>query len=127
MLDFIIYFIGLIVTVPIIATWIVYLISVKMYRHKWKAVHNAVNWTTILYIIAVGTLVKEIFGISFFGIILVIIISIYTIIVIAQWKIYTEVIFSKAFKVFWRICFLLFSMLYICLVLIGIYLRIFAN
>lgn len=127
MLDFIIYFIGLIVTVPIIATWIVYLISVKMYRHKWKAVHNAVNWTTILYIIAVGTLVKEIFGISFFGIILVIIISIYTIIVIAQWKIYTEVIFSKAFKVFWRICFLLFSMLYICLILIGIYLRIFAN
>lgn len=127
MLDFIINFIGLIVTVPIIATWIVYLISVKMYRHKWKAVHNAVNWTTILYIIAVGTLVKEIFGISFFGIILVIIISIYTIIVIAQWKIYTEVIFSKAFKVFWRICFLLFSMLYICLILIGIYLRIFAN
>ncbi|MGP4106883.1 DUF3397 domain-containing protein [Virgibacillus sp. L01] len=123
--DIIIYFIGLIVTVPIIATWIVYLISMKIYRHKWKAVHNAVNWTTILYIIAVVALVNEIFGISFFGTILVILISIYTIIVVAHWKIYTEVIFTKAFKMFWRICFLLFLMLYICLVLIGIYLRIF--
>ncbi|MFB4167600.1 DUF3397 domain-containing protein [Virgibacillus sp. JSM 102003] len=125
MLDFIIYFIGLIVTAPILATWVVYLISVKMYRHKWKAIHNTVNWTTLLYIIAVGTLVKEIFGISFFGIILVILISIYTIIVVAHWKIYTEVIFTKAFKMFWRICFLLFFILYICLVLIGIYLRIY--
>ncbi|SDQ63182.1 DUF3397 domain-containing protein [Virgibacillus salinus] len=126
MLNFIIYFIGFIITVPVIATWIVYLISLKIYNHKWKAFHNAVNWTAILYIIAVNTLVSEVFGISFFGIVLVILISIYTIIIIVHWKIYTEVLFSKAFKLFWRICFLLFSIFYICLVFVGIYLRIFS-
>ncbi|MBP1950618.1 DUF3397 domain-containing protein [Virgibacillus litoralis] len=126
MLDFIIYFIGFIITVPVIATWIVYYISLKIYNHKWKAFHIAVNWTTILYIIAVNTLVKEVFGISFFGIVLVILIGIYTIIIIAHWKIYTEVLFSKAFKLFWRICFLLFLILYFCLVFAGIYLRIFS-
>lgn len=125
MLDFIIYFIGVIVTVPIITTYAIYFISVKIHGYKWRALHTAVNWTTLLYIIADITLLQIIFGNSFFGSILVLLIGIVAIITIAQWKIYTEVVVGKVFKVFWRFCFLLFSIFYCILVLTGIFQRIF--
>lgn len=120
MLDIVIYLIGLIITVPIVVTWIVYFIGVKMHGHKWTALHKAVNWTTLLYIIAVLVLLQQILGNSFFGIFIILLPSIFTFITIIQWKLKTEVVFRKVFKIFWRICFLMFALLYCLLVFIGI-------
>ncbi|SFB18813.1 Protein of unknown function [Lentibacillus halodurans] len=117
------YFAGTIITMPILATIVVYLAGVKVFRHKWKAVHTAVNWTTFLYIIAVGTMLKIMFGNSFSGIILAILLAMFAVIATVQWKMYTEVVFAKVFKVFWRVCFLLFLLLYCLLVLTGIVLH----
>ncbi|HLR62217.1 MAG TPA: DUF3397 domain-containing protein [Lentibacillus sp.] len=124
-LNLVAYFIGFIIMLPVLATLIVYIIGRKVYKHNWKAIHAAVSWTTLLYIIAVITMFKTIFGHSFFGIILLILLTLITAIVVIQWKIYTEVAFKKVFKVFWRICFLLFLLLYCLLVLMGIVLRFF--
>ncbi|WP_077325992.1 DUF3397 domain-containing protein [Virgibacillus siamensis] len=120
MLDIIIYLLALIITAPIAVTWIVYLIGFKLYRHKWKALHKSVNWTTPLYIIAVLVLFNLIFEQSFFGVLLVVLPSLFTIIAVVQWRLYTEVAFRNIFKIFWRICFLLFGILYCLLILIGI-------
>ncbi|WP_164669104.1 DUF3397 domain-containing protein [Virgibacillus doumboii] len=125
MLDIIIYFIGFIITAPVAATVIVYLISFQLYNHRWKAIHKSVNWTTLLYIIAVAVLFRIIFGNSFIGILFVLLISIFIFIAVAQWKINTEVVFNNIFKIFWRICFLLFLFLYIILVIFGIIQRLF--
>lgn len=123
-LDLFAYFIGTIITIPVIATLVIYFASKKIFGHKWRALHAAVNWTTLLYIIAVVTMLKTIFGNSFPGIILATILAMFAIIVVIQWKMYTEVVFKKAFKVFWRACFLIFVFLYVLLIIIGIILNI---
>ncbi|UJL47844.1 DUF3397 domain-containing protein [Virgibacillus sp. NKC19-16] len=125
MVDFIIYFIAFFITVPILATWIVYKISLRLYDHQWKAIRISVNWTTILYMIAVLILLSDIFDQQFIGIMLVLLLSMLAGIIILQWKARTEVVLTKAFKTLWRLCFLIFLFLYICLVLIGVIQRIF--
>lgn len=125
MVDFIIYFIAFFITIPIVATWIVYKISLKLFGHKWRAIHIAVNWTTILYMIAVLILLSNMFDQQFIGIMLVLLLSMLGGIIILQWRMSTEVVLSKALKTLWRLCFLIFLFLYICLLLIGIIQRIF--
>lgn len=125
MIDFIIYFIAFFITVPILATWIVYKISFKLFGHKWKAIHFSVNWTTILYMIAVLILLSNIFDQQLIGVILVLLLSTLAVIIILQWRTRTEVVLPKALKTLWRLCFLIFLILYICLLLIGIIQRIF--
>lgn len=125
MLDIIIYFIGFIITVPMIVALIIYLISVQLYNSRWKALHKAVNWTTLLHMIAVPLLFKVIFGNSFIGIFFILLISIFTFIAVVQWKLHTEILFRHVFKIFWRVCFLMFTFLYILLVTIGIMQRLF--
>ncbi|OZU90416.1 hypothetical protein CIL03_04525 [Virgibacillus indicus] len=125
MVDYIVYFFAFFITVPFFATLVVYMISRKVHPGKWKAVHKAVNWTTILYIIADIMLISIIFDRQFTGIAAVILLFILTLIIIIQWKTNTEVLFGKAFKTLWRISFLLFLFIYICLLMIGIIQRIF--
>ncbi|MEC5422794.1 DUF3397 family protein [Virgibacillus sp. C22-A2] len=125
MIDFIIYSISFFVTVPLIATWIIYKITKKLYNQKLKAVHKAANWTTLLYIIAVTILLTIVFNRQMIGIVSALLLCIFTGIVFIQWKSETEIIFRKAFKVFWRLCFLLFLFLYCFLLPIGIIQRIF--
>jgi len=108
------------ITVPVLATVIVYSVGWKMYGHKWKAIHAAVNWTTLLYIIAAVIMFKMNFGRSFAGTVVLILLTIFTAIVVIQWKVSTEVTFSNVFNVFWCICFLLFVLLNCLLALTGI-------
>ncbi|MFD1038771.1 DUF3397 family protein [Virgibacillus byunsanensis] len=125
MLDLFIYFIGFLITAPMITTWVVYLFSMKIHHKKLKAFHTAVNWTTILYIVAVHVLLTIIFGHQFLGIMLILLIIIFACIIFMQWKVNTEIIFMKALKTFWRLNFLLFLFLYIILLFTGIIQRIF--
>ena len=124
MVDAIINFIAFMITIPIIATLLVYLLSKKMVRHKGKAFHLAVNLTTILYIFASIILLYIIFESYFIGIILVCFIGTLAIIITFQWRTTTEIIFIRAIKISWRICFLAFFIMYICLVVYGIIERI---
>ncbi|MEN1966980.1 DUF3397 domain-containing protein [Lentibacillus sp. N15] len=120
MRDFIINLVALIITVPIMVTFMIYYISRKMSRQKWRAVHNAVNWTTILYILAVHTLLFVIFNRVLYGWFIVFLLSVFSIILFTQWKSRTEVEFARAFKIFWRLSFLLFFGMYIALISIGL-------
>lgn len=125
MLKVTIYFIALLIAFPIIATLLLYWLSEKIFKHKLKAVHFAVNWTTLLYIIADLILLFILFEWQLTGIVITILLGLLAIIMIIQWKTNTDVQFLKAFKLLWRICFLFFALLYICLVLFGIFSRIY--
>lgn len=89
-----------------------------------KALHKAVNWSTFFYIIAVILLIKIVFDISGTGFILILVLAILTIVIFFQWKRHTDIQFIKAAKLLWKICFLLFLTLYVCLMGIGIILQI---
>ena len=127
MFDYIIYFVSFFITIPIFATVLVYMLAVKvLHRKRLKAVHAAVNWTTILYVITVAILFDIIFGYSFIGWLFVIFIILLAMNIIYQWKTHTDVEFLKALRIIWRISFLLFLMLYVILILVGILQRIFS-
>lgn len=125
MVNVMIHMIAFFITIPFLATWIFYFVSLKIYRHRWKAIHSAINYTTILYIIAVLFMLALIFENSFFGIIIGCILCLLVTIIIYQWKMKSEIMFFRAVKVLWRICFLFFTFMYICLVFIGVANRIF--
>lgn len=119
MVDVIIYIIAFLMTVPIVLTALIYYLSIKFHRPVWKAVHTAVNWTTIFYMMAV-ILIFNMFDIRVIGIVLVFFLFLLGLFIYMQWRFNTEVKVTKAFKLAWRICFLLFLFLYVCLVIIGI-------
>ncbi|RKQ37389.1 DUF3397 domain-containing protein [Oceanobacillus halophilus] len=125
MVNFIVYIFAFLITIPMIATALVYFISLKLQRIKKKAFHTAVNWTTIFYVIAVIILFQINFSIKSTGYILIFILGVLTIIILYQWKVGVEIELKKAFRVLWRFCFLLFLLIYILLVCIGIIMRIF--
>lgn len=107
------------ITFPIFATLLVYWLAVKLYRYKLQAIHAVVNWTTALYIIADVMFIDFIFMWEVGGIILIGLIILLAFIIIMQWRRQNEVLFLKAFKLLWRISFLVFLMVYIILVILG--------
>lgn len=119
-----VYLISIVIAMPIFATLFIYIISNKIVRHKRKAFHIAINWTTLLYIISTTELLFVIFTKYYIGIIIGIILLILIIVILYQWKTKTEIVFGKAVKVSWRIYFLLFSISYVLLLVIGIIQRI---
>jgi len=125
MVHFFSYIIAFIITVPVFATWLVYFVFVKWHRPKLKAFHQAVNWTTLLYIIAVSILIWLNFHINLTGVIIIFFLIALAIIIFMQWKMNEEVLLSKALKLLWRFFFLLFAFLYVCLLIFDISYRIF--
>ncbi|QGS68602.1 DUF3397 family protein [Oceanobacillus sp. 143] len=70
--------------------------------------------------IAVVLILNMTFDLNVIGIVLVFYLFLLGLFIYLQWKFETEVKITKAFKLAWRIYFLLFLFLYICLVIIGI-------
>lgn len=107
----------ILVIIPLFTTYIVYYVSNKKVKHRWKAIHLSVEWTAIFYIIAVAILLHRHFQYQFVGWIMIVLISILSCILIYQWKKHTEVVLRKGLKVLSRISFLLFGFIYIAFVL----------
>src|SRR5690606_24154930 len=121
LIDFIVNIIAFFITIPVIFTLFVYLFVLKIRRLSAKqALHKAVNWSTVLYIIAVALIVQYLFELSVAGFILIFILAILTIVILLQWKNNTDIQFVKAVKLLWKICFLLFLFLYLCLIVVGL-------
>ncbi|RLL45228.1 DUF3397 domain-containing protein [Oceanobacillus piezotolerans] len=120
MFDFIVYITAFFITVPVVATMTVYIISRKIYRTSRRAVHSAVNWTTILYILAVAIECMIIFGKSFLSFMLLFFLLVSALIITAGWKWKMEVQLRKTLKIAWRMHFLLYFFLYFVLLLIGV-------
>lgn len=120
MKNIVIDFIAFIISAPIIVTVVMYYLILKVYGKKQKALHSTVNGTTILYIIAVNTLLFIIWGQTFYGWIILFLCLTFSLIIFIQWKIVAEVEISKAFKLLWRFSFLLFFFLYLFLMVVGL-------
>ncbi|GAA0444423.1 MAG: DUF3397 domain-containing protein [Bacillota bacterium] len=125
MINVLSYFIALLVTVPLFATGILYYIARSSGIHPLKALHVAVHWTTIFYILSVCVIGSIIFNFNVIGIIITFLLVLITTIIVLQWRMQTEVNFARAFKIMLRISFLIFGFLYALLVLLGVIQRIF--
>jgi uncharacterized BrkB/YihY/UPF0761 family membrane protein len=89
-----------------------------------KSVRIAIDFTTLLLIISVHYFIMVIWKFSLLWVILLLMIIVAIIFVMVHWKIKQEINFSKLFKGFWRFNFLLFSLIYIILLLYGLLLNV---
>src|SRR5699024_6227907 len=94
----IINFIAFIITAPVVVSAAMYYFHLKIYGKKQKALHKMVNTTTVLYIIAVNTLLFIIFGHAFYSWTVVFLLLVFSLIVFIQWKVATTVEIGRAFK-----------------------------
>jgi hypothetical protein len=107
-------------TVPLLGFFIIYVLTKLITKNTRKSFHKALDYSTILFIVAVHFLLITIWGRSFFGLILLLLLVIAMIFVVIHWKIKGEIIFTKVFKGFWRFNFLIFFLAYISLTVFGI-------
>lgn len=110
-------FVTFLIIIPIFSTWLFYIIGKKFQKYEWKAFRFAVNWTTIFYVIATNILLYQLFNQQFIGITVIVMLFLLAIILIIQRKKRTEVILWKGIKLLWRICFLIFFVVYILLII----------
>jgi hypothetical protein len=121
MLDFLIVLLAFIITAPILMSVLTYYSLKLIYQNPIKAFQKAISWTTIIYILAVNTMFSYLFGRSYLGYIIVLMLCVLTIVIVLQWKNNVEINYQKALKLLWRISFLIFFVLYIILAIIGIF------
>jgi hypothetical protein len=107
-------------TVPLLGFFIIFIINKLITKNSRKSFHKALDYSTILFIMAVHFLVVTIWGKSLFWLILLVLIMIAMVFVLIHWKIRGEIILPKVFKGFWRFNFLIFFVAYISLTLFGI-------
>lgn len=113
--------------IPFLITYFIYrFVYIKKHDEK-QAMQRAVNYSTIFYIIGVLYIIHYMFESYFIGYILIGLISLLGLILIKQWKNGEEVVLFKGIKVLWRLCFLLFLISYISLLLFQIVQFIYLN
>lgn len=75
--------------------------------------HLALDVSTLFFILSVHFIMKTIWGISFLGYILLLLIVIGAVLIIYHWKIkQQEINYKKVFQAFWRVNFLVFFGIY---------------
>lgn len=112
------------VTAPLLAWYLVYIITVKMTRKKKFSFRLAVDLSTIFFILSVHFILIELVGKSFLWVILLMIIGAAGAFTVLHWKTKDDIQIHKVIKGAWRFNFLLFSTGYVLLLLIGLVHRI---
>jgi len=112
------------VTVPLVGYLIIFILSKQLTGNHRLSVHRAIDFSTFLLILSVHFLIVVIWERSFLWLIMLILITLALIFVVFHWKYRQEIDFSRIFKGYWRINFLLFSLAYIILIIFGLYQRL---
>lgn len=113
-------FAAALVTLPILGYILIFVISKQITKKHRRAVHIALDGSTLLFIISVHYLIVTIWNISLLWVILLIIMLIGVIVALLHWKFKQEIDYQKVFRGFWRFNFLVFFSAYTVLLIIGI-------
>lgn len=116
--------IATIITAPLIGYILVFVVSKQITNNHQRAVFLAIDVTTLLLIISVHFIVQTIWHQSFFWLILIVVILIAMLFVFIHWKTKNEINLKRVMRGFWRFNFLLFSVVYLVLILLGIVSRV---
>jgi hypothetical protein len=117
-------FIAACVIMPVIVYMTVYTLSRQRFKNNKKAVRLSADVTTLFLIMAVHYAVIALFERSYLWIIMIILILLASIVLFMHYKVREEVNLKRVFTGFWRASFLLFSIGYFLLAVIGIAERI---
>jgi hypothetical protein len=113
------------VTVPLAGYLIVFIFSKHLTKNHRRSVHRAIDFSTLLFIISVHFLIMIICEKSFLWLIMLILVILALTFVVIHWKYRQEVDFLRVFRGYWRFNFLLFSLAYLVLIVLGLFQRVF--
>ncbi|KMJ58532.1 hypothetical protein AB685_11695 [Bacillus sp. LL01] len=116
-----------IVTVPILALIMFYIIARFITKNNKRSFHVAIDISTFFFISAVHFLIIIIWDQSLLWVIFTVLLGIATLMVLLNYKIKEEIHFGKVLKGFWRCNFLLFSFTYFCLTILGVVKRVYES
>ncbi|MGJ7922501.1 DUF3397 domain-containing protein [Neobacillus sp. LXY-4] len=124
MSGFISHVIAAFVTIPILGYLCVFFISKPLLKNHRKAVHLAIDFSTVLFVLAVHHLILVIWEVSYLWLIFLLMIIVALIFVIIHWKTKHEIVFLPIIKGFWRMNFLIFFTTYLVLLVVGLIQRL---
>jgi hypothetical protein len=111
---------ALFITLPALLYFIIFIPLKIVTKNKRKAMNAAVNVTTFSLIFSIHFLILAIWNQSLFWVIALFMLITAVSFTILYWRIREEIIYPKVFLGYWRLNFLLFSVIYIGLLLYGI-------
>ncbi|PFO09942.1 hypothetical protein COJ85_00735 [Bacillus sp. AFS076308] len=106
--------------IPIIGTILVFTVIKLTLKTTKKALHMALDYTTIFYIVSVHFLIVTLWDKSFFWLIILVMLVIAMVFVFVHWKVKEEIIVKRVWKGFWRFNFILFFFTYFVLTFYGL-------
>lgn len=118
------HFLAAIIIMPVLGYIIIFVLTKQITKKHRKAVHFALDGSTILFILSVHYLIVTIWGQSYLWLLLLAMIVVAMIVAIVHWKVKEEVDFVKVFRGAWRFNFLLFFAGYIVLLAVGLIMNI---
>lgn len=107
------------VTVPLIALYVVYFIAVKASRNKMLSFKFAVDVTVVLFIVSVYFLFLEIWSVRTGGWMILFILLTAVLFTFFHWKNHDDIHIRKVLKGVWRFQFVVFLVLYFLLLIYG--------
>lgn len=112
------------VTLPLVGYLLMFIFSKQLTKNHKRSVQRAIDFSTLLLIISNHFLIVVIWGKSFLWLILLILITLAIIFVLYHWKVRQEIEYTRVFKGYWRMNFLLFFFSYVVLIIYGIVQRV---
>jgi hypothetical protein len=112
------------VTLPLVGYLLMFIFSKQLTKNHKRSVQRAIDFSTLLFIISNHFLIVVIWGKSFLWLILLILITLAIIFVLYHWKVRQEIEYTRVFKGYWRMNFLLFFSSYVVLIIYGIIQRV---
>ncbi|OIJ09798.1 hypothetical protein BKP35_15035 [Anaerobacillus arseniciselenatis] len=112
------------ITLPIFAFYLIYIVNVKRTKNKKASLKLAVDGSTILFVFSVYYIALEIWGESYFWLIITTVLLVAIIFTVIHWKLQHDIQLGKLFKGILRFNFLLFFVAYFLLSIYGLFVRI---
>ncbi|HJV31606.1 MAG TPA: DUF3397 domain-containing protein [Bacillales bacterium] len=116
--------IAFLVTIPLFGLFLTYLILIKLTKNRRSSVHKALDYSTILFVLAVHFLILTIWEKSVLWLIVLFMIVLAMVFVFIHWKVKKEIVLKLIFKGVWRVNFLVFFIVYLMLTLYGLVQRV---
>src|SRR5690625_2799246 len=105
----------LILTIPVLFTFLMYIILDIFRVHQWRKIHLTVQWSSLFYVAGVIVMVKEMYGLFILSYVLIAFILFLAIHITMQWKKQMPISLVKAIVLLLRVVFLLFFLSYLVL------------
>ncbi|MDY0396294.1 DUF3397 family protein [Virgibacillus halophilus] len=105
MIDLLVHLFAFLVTIPLLATLLVFVVLKWKYTSSGTAFRKSAQWTAIFYVIAVDLILSDLFQFHVLFFIILFFILIAGLILVGQYKVKGRLLYGRAVDIAWRMFF----------------------